>query len=149
MVMVAIPFGVIAVIIAFAIHGQTPGFLAAMGLVGLTGVVVNDSLVMVSHINDLVRARPDEPVLTLVAEGASDRLRAVVMTTLTTVVGLIPLAYGLGGSDPFIAPMALALGYGLLFATPLTLIMIPCLYLVRTDIGRILSWVGARLRRGP
>jgi multidrug efflux pump subunit AcrB len=147
MVMVAIPFGVIAVILAFAVHGQTPGFLAALGLVGLTGVVVNDSLVMVDHINGLRRRRPDDPILDVVADGAADRLRPIVMTTITTVVGLLPLAYGIGGSDPLIAPMALSLGYGLLFATPLTLLMIPSLYLVREDIARLLLRAARRLRR--
>ena len=137
MVMVAIPFGIIAVIIAFAVHGQSLGFLAMMGLVGLTGVVVNDSLVMVDHINQLRKQKPDEPILRVVAEGTANRLRAIIMTTLTTVVGLIPLAYGIGGSDPFIAPMALALGYGLLFATPLTLVLVPSLYVVRTDIFKL------------
>lgn len=145
-VMVAIPFGVIAVIIAFAIHGQALGFLAMMGLIGLSGVVVNDSLVMVNHINELRRRHPGENVLTLVARGAADRLRAIIMTTLTTVVGLIPLAYGIGGSDPFIAPMALALGYGLLFATPLTLVLVPCLYAVRIDIGNLLGRLFRRKR---
>lgn len=147
MVMIAIPFGVIAVIIAFAIHGQTPGFLAALGLVGLTGVVVNDSLVMVSHINDLRTRRPDATIVEIVAEGAANRLRAITMTTITTVVGLIPLAYGIGGSDPFIAPMALALGYGLLFATPLTLVMIPSLYVVRKDIAAIPRWILGKLQK--
>jgi multidrug efflux pump subunit AcrB len=66
------------------------------------------------------------------------------MTTLTTVVGLIPLAYGIGGSDPFIAPMALALGYGLLFATPLTLMVVPCLYMIRSDFFNLLRKIFRR-----
>ncbi len=132
-VIVAIPFGIVAVIITFAIHGKTLGFLAMMGLVGLSGVTVNDSLVMVDHINNLRRQSKDK-LRHLVARGATDRLRAVTVTTLTTAAGLIPLAYGLGGSDPFVAPLALALGYGLLFATPLTLALVPCFYLVREDI---------------
>jgi multidrug efflux pump subunit AcrB len=61
------------------------------------------------------------------------------MTTITTVLGLVPLAYGWGGSDPFMAPMALAIGYGLLFATPLTVILVPCLYVIGWDIGKILG----------
>ena len=64
----------------------------------------------------------------MVAEGTSDRLRAILLTTLTTVIGLLPLAYGIGGTDEWMAPMALVLGYGILFATPLTLILVPCLY---------------------
>ena len=77
--------------------------------------------------------------LDLVVQGTSDRLRAILMTTLTTVVGLLPLAYGIGGSDIYMGPMALALGYGILFATPLTLGLIPCLYMVGDDISRIFT----------
>lgn len=137
-VMAAVPFGVIAVILTFVLHGKPPGFLALMGLVGLSGVVVNDSLVMVHHINDLRSSSRRNSLRASITQGAGDRLRAITMTTLTTVAGLLPLAYGLGGSDPFIAPMALALGYGLLLATPLTLALVPCLYMIHQDIiGRI------------
>ncbi len=143
-VMIAIPFGIISVIIAFAIHNEPIGFMAMMGLVGLSGVVVNDSLVLVNHINKLREKMKDVPIREIVAQGTTDRLRAVIMTTTTTVAGLLPLAYGLGGSDPFIAPMALAMGYGLLFATPLTLVLVPSLYLIRTDIISILKRIFRR-----
>ncbi len=73
-------------------------------------------------------------LISLVAQGTADRLRAILLTTMSTVAGLLPLAHGIGGSDPFMGPMALALGYGLLFATPLTLLLVPCLYLVGEDI---------------
>ena len=144
LVMVAIPFGIIGVVIAFALHGQPLGFLALMGLVGLGGVAVNDSLVMVDHINELMKNKKDESTLCIIANGVANRLRAIIMTTLTTVVGLIPLVYGIGGSDPFIAPMALALGYGLLFATPLTIIFVPCLYAVRIDINNLFARIFKR-----
>jgi multidrug efflux pump subunit AcrB len=136
LVMVAIPFGIIGVIIAFALHGAPLGFIGMLGVVGLIGVVVNDSLVLVDHVNQLRKERPNESVLELIAEGASNRMRPVLLTTLTTLSGLLPLAYGIGGTDPYMAPMALALGYGLLFATPLTLLLVPCLYMVFNDIGR-------------
>jgi len=110
-------------------------------------VVVNDSLVLVSHINELRQRNPDRNTLEVIAEGTSNRLRAIVMTTMSTVAGLVPLAYGLGGTDPFIAPMALALGYGLLFATPLTLVLVPCFYAVRIDLGRVLTGIGGRLKK--
>jgi multidrug efflux pump subunit AcrB len=142
MVMAAIPFGIAGVIFAFALHGETLGFVAIMGVIGLGGVVVNDSLVLVNHINKLHAQRPDEDMKALVARGTSDRLRAVILTTLTTVGGVLPLAYGFGGSDPYMAPMCLALAYGLLFATPITLALVPCLYVIRHDIGRILTPVG-------
>jgi multidrug efflux pump subunit AcrB len=137
MVMVAIPFGIIGVIVMFALHGQPLGFLAMMGVIGLAGVVVNDSLVLVSHINTLRRETPGVPVKELVARGTANRLRAVILTTLTTVAGVLPLAYGVGGSDPLMAPMAFALGWGLVFATPLTLILVPCIYLIGNDVSRL------------
>jgi multidrug efflux pump subunit AcrB len=138
-VVVAIPFGLVGVIIALALHGEPLGFFALIGTIGLTGVVVNDSLVMVSHLNTLIKQRPDANILEIVAEGASDRLRAIILTSLTTVSGLLPLAYGIGGTDEWMAPMALTLGYGILFATPLTLVLVPCLYVVRNDLMRLFT----------
>ncbi|UCG62022.1 MAG: efflux RND transporter permease subunit [Candidatus Zixiibacteriota bacterium] len=135
LVMVAIPFGITGVIVAFGLHGEPFSFLAILGIIGLSGVVVNDSLVMVSHINDLKQQRKDVSIRDIVAEGTADRLRAVILTTLTTVVALLPLAYGIGGTAVFMAPMALSLGWGLFFATPLTLILVPCLYVIGQDVG--------------
>lgn len=60
-------------------------------------------------------------------------------TTFSTVAGLLPLAYGIGGTDPYMGPMALALGWGLLFATPLTLVLIPSLYMIGNDIANLFS----------
>lgn len=99
---------------------------------------------MVNHLNNVRKQSPGGNIVALIAEGSADRLRAVLMTTLTTVVGLVPLAYGLGGTDAFMAPMALALalGYGLLFATVVTLALVPCLYMIFDDIGRIFSRAG-------
>ncbi len=139
LVMIAIPFGFVGVILALAIHGEQLGFFALIGAIGLMGVVVNDSLVLVSHLNEQRKLFPDMPMRELVAMGASNRLRAIVLTTLTTVAGLLPLAYGLGGKSLFMSPMALTLGYGLLFATPITLILVPCLYMIFYDIGRIFN----------
>jgi multidrug efflux pump subunit AcrB len=134
-VMLAIPFGLVGVIAAFALHGEALGFLAMLGVVGLTGIVVNDSLILVNQVNRLHRAQPADPVQEAVQEAAKSRLRPILLTSITTVVGLLPMAYGFGGSDPFSAPMALAMGYGILFATPLTLILLPCLLMVQSDLA--------------
>jgi len=134
MVMAAIPFGIIGVIIGFAIHHEPLGFLAMTGIIGLAGVVVNDSLVLVNHVNELRQGHPDKSLPELVVLGAGERLRPIVLTTFSTVAGLLPLAYGLGGVDPYMSPMALALGWGLLFATLLTLFLVPCLYVIGDDI---------------
>jgi len=139
LVMVAVPFGAIGVIIAFIVHRENPSFLAMMGGIGLTGVVVNDSLVLVNHLNSLRKKKPNTPIREIIAEGTSDRLRAIILTTLTTVSALLPLAYGIGGVDIYMSPMALVMGWGLMFATPLTLVLIPCLYEVANDLAGLLK----------
>jgi multidrug efflux pump subunit AcrB len=145
LVLVAIPFGMTGVIVTFALHGEVMGFMAMLGIIGLGGVVVNDSLVLVSRLNELKKMKPEATIIDIVAEGTADRLRPIIMTSLTTIGGLLPIAYGFGGTDPWMAPMALALGYGLVFATPLTLLLIPCLYTIFDDVSRL--WGRLRGRR--
>ena len=84
-----------------------------------------------------ITKKPNMNILEVVAEGTADRLRAIVLTTISTVVALLPLAYGIGGTATFIAPMALSLGWGLIFATPLTLVLVPSFYVVGQDISRL------------
>jgi multidrug efflux pump subunit AcrB len=146
LVMLAIPFGTIGVIIAFAVHAEPFSFVAIMGVVGLSGVVVNDSLILVNHLNNLKKKGGYKNMKQLVSEGTADRLRPIVMTTLSTVAALLPLAYGLGGTALFMAPMALALGWGLVFATPLTLVLLPCLYVIKDDVSRIFRRSGQTSR---
>ena len=112
------------------------------------GVIVNDSLVMVSHLNYIRdKSAQLEEKKVWIARGSRDRLRAVVLTTLTTMAGVLPLAYGIGGTDVFLQPMVLALGYGLIFGTFLTLILLPCMYLMNYDFINMLSRIGARFSR--
>nr|MBC8191939.1 efflux RND transporter permease subunit [FCB group bacterium] len=138
LVMLAIPFGLVGVVGAFALHDEPLGFLAIMGVIGMMGVVVNDSLILVNFINVHRKEFPDKKFIRIVAEGTAGRLRPILLTSITTVAGLLPTAYGIGGNDPFIAPMALALGYGILFATPLTLILLPCMYAIQHDLGNLI-----------
>jgi multidrug efflux pump subunit AcrB len=137
-VMLAVPFGLIGVILAFALHGQSIGFLAMLGVIGLTGIVVNDSLILVNLANRLFAEGESGSAKNVIVEATRDRLRPILLTSITTVVGLLPMAYGVGGSDPFSAPMALAMGYGILFATPLTLVLLPCLLLIGKDLSSLL-----------
>lgn len=136
LVILSVPFGVSGVIFAFGLHDRPLSFLAAIGVIGMAGVVVNDSLVLVDHLNQLTRrgSLSRLKMKALIASGAADRLRPVLLTTLTTVAGLLPLAYGIGGEDTAMGPMAFALGYGLLFATPLTLVLLPSLYMIGYDL---------------
>jgi multidrug efflux pump subunit AcrB len=138
-VLLAIPFGLIGVIGAFVLHDQVPSFVAMLGVIGLAGVVVNDSLVLVNHINRLKEKNNKLNMLQIVIEGTADRLRPILITTFTTVASLLPLAYGIGGSDEMMTPMALALGYGLLFATFLTLGLVPSFYLIGQDIRKLVK----------
>jgi multidrug efflux pump subunit AcrB len=150
-VLIAVPFSLIGVIIAFALHHQPLGFLAMLGVVGLSGIVVNDSLILVDVINKLKADQPGDPWPAAIAEAVGKRLRPILLTSVTTVAGLLPMAYGIGGSDPYTAPMALAMGYGLLFSTVLTLIFLPCLVMVGVDLqsfGGVLGRLFVKKRRG-
>ncbi|PRP91286.1 Multidrug resistance protein MdtC [Enhygromyxa salina] len=133
----AVPLGLIGVVWAYAAHQIPISLFALLGITGLSGVVVNDSIVMVTSLNRTgsgdgsMRELIDE-----VATIASERLRPVLLTTLTTVAGVMPTAYGLGGRDALLSPMSLALGYGLIFATTITLILVPSLYVIRRKAER-------------
>ena len=148
-VMFAVPFGLIGVIFAFAVHGEAIGFLAMLGVIGLVGIVVNDSLILVNLVNRMREMEPDVAAKTAVVDATKHRLRPILLTSVTTVAGLLPMAYGVGGSDPFSAPMALAMGYGILFATPLTLILLPCLLLVQEDVRTLARKAIRTLSREP
>ena len=132
-VMAPIPFALIGVVFAFLLHQRPLSFLAILGYIGLEGVVVNDSIVLVDFIN---KHKDGRSMFDAVVEGCATRLRPVLITTLTTCCGLATVAYGIGGSDPILKPMALAMCWGLFFATFLTLIVIPCLYLGVDDFVR-------------
>ncbi len=140
-VLTAIPFCLIGVFFAFVIHNQPIGFLSLLGVVGLTGVVVNDSIVLVDFANRMRRQRPDISNKELVLAASSTRLRAVLLTTFTTVGGLLPTVYGIGGYDPFLVPMALAFAWGLAFSTILILGLVPILYNINIDVeDKLHAW---------
>ncbi|NCN28702.1 efflux RND transporter permease subunit [bacterium] len=129
MVMTAIPFGLCGVIIALFLHSQFQyGFFTVVGTLGMIGVVVNDSIVMLSRL-ETARGGSRWISYEKAAECASTRLRAVLLTTLTTVAGLLPTAYGVFGFDSMLSEMMLAMAWGLVFGTAITLIFIPSLYL--------------------
>lgn len=132
-VMLSIPFSIIGVIFALKIHNEPLGFLSILGFIGLAGVVVNDSIVLMDFIN---RLRGEGRALRQsIIEAAKLRLRPIVLTTLTTVLGVSTVAYGIGGKDPFLQPMALTFAWGLLFSSALTLILVPCIRAILDDIA--------------
>ncbi len=129
----AVPFALIGVIIAFLSHGEPFSFMAFFGIIGLTGVVINDSIVLVDLANRIKKANPGMSNSEVAYMAGSQRLRPILLTSLTTVGGLLPTAYGLGGYDPFLVPMALAFAWGLTFSTVLIIIGIPILYVLVED----------------
>ena len=148
LVLAAVPFSLIGVVWAFYFHGEPLSFFALTGSLALMGVIVNDSLVMVSHLNHIKeKSAALEDKIIWIARGSRDRLRAVVLTTLTTMAGVLPLAYGVGGTDVFLQPMVLALGYGLIFGTVLTLILLPCMYLMNYDFINMLGRIKTKFSR--
>jgi multidrug efflux pump subunit AcrB len=142
LVMFTIPFGLVGVVWTFYIHGHVFSFLTLIGVVGLSGIVVNDSLIMVDYINSLVKERGCktlEEYYAVVVEGAKTRLRPIIITTLTTAAGVMPTAYGIGGYVESIAPMVLGIGWGIMFASTLTLFLLPGLYLSHIHLKQRLS----------
>ncbi|MCF7888363.1 MAG: efflux RND transporter permease subunit [Candidatus Omnitrophica bacterium] len=135
-IMLAIPFGLVGIVLAFLLHGKLVfGFFAAIGALGLAGVVINDSIIMLSKLDAEIKAEDKEKVNRLIPEIAKTRLRAVVLTTVTTVAGVLPTAYGILGYDTMLAEMMLALAWGLIFGTTITLILVPCIYSFVQDLG--------------
>lgn len=126
-VMAVIPFAAMSAMVALFVHMEPISLFALVGVLGMTGVVVNNSLVLVNRINEL-RAEGKSGQDSVI-EASYSRFRPIILTSVTTVVGLIPLAYGLGGTDSYMGPMSLTLGYGLLFSLPVVLIVIPCCYM--------------------
>ncbi|MEE8303806.1 MAG: efflux RND transporter permease subunit [Candidatus Tectomicrobia bacterium] len=135
-VMATIPFAMDGVVIGHLLMGEPLNFLSFMGLVALIGVVVNDSLLLVDFINRARQTGTPRDAAILAAGVA--RLRPVLLTTVTTVGGLIPLAFFATGQAKFLSPMAISIVWGLAFATILTLILIPCLYALMDDVVQAL-----------
>jgi multidrug efflux pump subunit AcrB len=144
-VMFGIPFAIIGVILTFYAHHLPLSFMALLGLVGLSGVAINDSLILVSFINRCRAAGMGMRRSVLV--GSKRRFRPVVLTTVTTVAGLAPVAYGIGGRDPFLVPAALAMCGGLIFSTFLILVVLPCSVLAADDCKRCLIWIQHKCTR--
>ncbi|MFW7380619.1 MAG: efflux RND transporter permease subunit [Oligoflexus sp.] len=139
-VMTAVPFGAIGVILALFFHKMPLSMFAMISLIGLTGIIVNASIIMVYAIDSSDHSSIREKII----DGAVSRLRPILLSVLTTVSGLFPTAYGIGGYDPFISPMCLAMGYGLLFGTMILLLLVPCFYAIGDDLSQLRHKVGKK-----
>ncbi|HIO91980.1 MAG TPA: efflux RND transporter permease subunit [Leucothrix mucor] len=134
-VMAVIPFSIIGALAGHAILGMTLSISSLLGLLALTGVVVNDSLVLVDYINRRRLEGMEIKQAVLIAGGA--RFRPILLTSLTTFVGLLPLIFEKSTQAQFLIPMAVSLGFGILFATFICLLLVPVSYLILEDFKRI------------
>jgi len=134
-VMISIPFGIIGAVLGHIIMGYSLSIISMMGVVALAGVVVNDSLVLIDQANRnrMSGLNPFEAI----CNAGVRRFRPIILTTMTTFGGLAPMIFETSRQARFLIPMALSLGYGIVFATLITLILIPCLYLVVEDVKAI------------
>jgi multidrug efflux pump subunit AcrB len=141
-VMTAIPFGIVGAVLGHLVMGYSLSVISVMGIIALSGVVINDSLVMVDYANERVRA--GHGAFRAMLEAGIRRFRPILLTTLTTFGGLAPMIFETSRQARFMIPMAISLGYGLLFATAITLVIVPSLYLINEDIVRLLKKVFGR-----
>jgi multidrug efflux pump subunit AcrB len=145
-----IPTGILGAAYALMVHGEPLSFMAILGIVAITGVVINNAIVLVSFINNNRAAGMaiEEACL----EAGYTRLRPIWASSITTLAGLLPTAYGWGGVEPFVQPMALAMAWGLAFAMPITLVLIPMGTLfvedVKCGLVRIFRRLGAKNHHG-
>ena len=142
-VMAVIPFGLVGAVAGHWFMEHDMSVLSMCGLVALAGVVVNDSLVLVDRVNQ--RRNEGASVLEAVRNAGLSRFRPILLTSLTTFMGLLPLMLEKSVQAQFLVPMAISLAFGVVFATLLTLVLVPSLYLVLQDLERFARWlVGAR-----
>ena len=135
-VMSVIPFGIVGAVIGHIIMGIDLSVMSMCGIAALSGVVVNDSLVLVEFVN---RYEKEYGKLEAARRAGASRFRAIILTSLTTFVGIMPMVLETDMQAQFLIPMAVSLGFGILFSTLITLILVPCIYLIQDDTNKALS----------
>ena len=133
-VLSAIPFGIIGAVIGHILLGYDLSLVSLMGVIALAGVVVNDSLIMIDYAN---KKRKDTPVYEAIHEAGLRRFRPILLTTLTTFGGLAPIILETSSQAQHLIPMAISLGFGIVFATSIILVLVPCIYLAVEDITKL------------
>ena len=127
-VLTVIPFGIAGALFILFLHNQVLSFFSIIGMIALIGIMVNNSLVLIWHFKEHESECSNTNLLEFVIRGTQSRVRPITLTTITTVAGLIPLAYGLGGYDNYMSPMALVVGWGCIISMLTTLTIIPSIY---------------------
>jgi multidrug efflux pump subunit AcrB len=138
-VMSAVPFGLLGAIIGHLLFGATMSMFSFMGVVAASGVVINDNLVLIDRINQVREKEPD--IAKAVIQAVVSRFRPILLTSFTTFIGLLPIMSERSAQSEYLKPMTLSLGFGVAFASFVTLILVPCLYLIVED-GR--AWVQSK-----
>ena len=136
-IMISIPFGIVGAVLGHLIMGYSLSVMSMFGVVALSGVVINDSLVLMDFANR--KRQEGEGCLDAIHHAGIHRFRPILLTTLTTFGGLAPIIFETSRQARFLIPMALSLGFGILFATVITLILVPCLYLVVEDLRQVIG----------
>ena len=147
MIMLSIPFSLLGVFIGLVVSQTPMGMMAFMGVTALAGIVVNDSIVLISFINDRNRGNDPLPIFDAVVDACRVRLRPIMLTQITTTLGLLPLALGLGGREMLMTPMAIAIVWGLFFACSLNLLFLPCFYLISDDLKCLGSRIFSKISK--
>jgi HAE1 family hydrophobic/amphiphilic exporter-1 len=138
-IMFTLPLSLTGAVFGLVLTGVNMSITAFIGLIMLAGIVVNNAIILIDYTN-LLRARGQSRNEALVVSGAT-RMRPIFMTTLTTVLGMLPLALGIGSGAALYQPLAIVVMYGLTFGTFLTLVFIPCLYCFFDDIKELISFI--------
>ena len=136
-IMSVIPFGLVGAVLGHIVLGKAISMFSLFGLIALAGVVVNDSLILIDFIN---KAREEGmSAKEAVIRSGTERFRPIILTSLTTAAGLMPIILETSMQAQFVIPMAISLSFGILFATVITLFLIPSLYLLQEDFGSLLK----------
>jgi multidrug efflux pump subunit AcrB len=134
LIMLSIPFGLVGVVLCYSVQGLSMGMMSITGIIGLVGVLVNDSLVLLHSLNEDRRARGAPLSAVEVAAVARRRFRPILITSVTTAVGLLPTAYGIMGENSYISPMVMSMAWGVVFGGFVSLVLLPVMYMVEQDI---------------
>ena len=136
-IMIAVPFGMVGAVLGHMVIGIPMTLLSIFGIMALSGIVVNDSIILIDFINRAIQT--GTPIEKAVEEAGKARFRAVILTSITTIAGLLPLLLERSFQAQFLIPMAVSISFGLLAATVLTLFLVPTLYLIVTETGLYLK----------
>jgi len=144
-IMSVIPFGLTGAIWGHLFFDLDISMMSSFGLIAAAGVVINDSLVMTDYVNQ--KREEGYNIKKAVIEAGCARFRAITLTSITTFVGVLPIMFETSLQAKFVIPMAVALGFAVLFATIVTLVLVPCLYLILYDLRKPFSWVKTKLSK--